>query len=203
MADYLPHQDGALNSFEDTFKLQLPVIAAKLGIPAEEANAVINVITDHQSAFADMNVKKKASNSAVEKNASAKAAAVSEIRRISQRVKSTSGYTDEIGKELGIVGSEDTGVDFTSIKPTLKFSIVGGSVVLSFNKQHTDGVKIYSKRSGETGFTFLAVDTASPYEDNRPKVNPALPEERQYYAYYFYNDQQVGQQSDILTVVAP
>ena len=203
MPDYLPHQDGALNSFEDTFKLQLPVAASKLGIPAEEINPVIQVITDHQAAFADMNVKKKASNSAVEKNAAAKAFSVSEIRRMAQRLKSTNGYTDEIGKELGIVGNDGTAVDLTSIKPTLKYNIVGGTVVITFNKQHMDGVKIYSKRSGESEFTFLAIDRASPYEDNRPKINSAMPEERHYYAYYFYSDQQVGQQSDILTVIAP
>jgi len=203
MSDYLPHRDSDLDSFENNFSTKLPGIAAKLGIPAEEFNATIQLITNHRSTFADMNVKKKESNSAVEKNNAAKAAAVAEIRRTSQRFKSTNGYTDEIGKELGIIGSEGAAIDFTSIKPTLKYSIVGGTVVITFNKQQMDGVKIYSKRSSETEFSFLAIDTSSPYEDNRPRINPAVPEERQYYAYYFYSDQQVGQQSDILTVIAP
>ncbi|MBK8554021.1 MAG: hypothetical protein IPL53_24430 [Ignavibacteria bacterium] len=76
-------------------------------------------------------------------------------------------------------------------------------MVIKFRKEGTDGIKIYSKRGAETDFTFLAVDTASPYNDNRLKLDPGKPEQREYYAYFFEVDSDVGQQSDVLKVVVP
>jgi hypothetical protein len=68
-------------------------------------------------------------------------------------------------------------------------------------KAHVES--IYSKRGSETEFTYLATDTHSPYTDNRVKLDSGKPEERQYYAYYFSNDYEVGQASDIVTAVMP
>lgn len=201
--DFLPKRDGDLNSFEAAFASKYPSIASILGIATEEATNTISIITNHQTAFSTMNTKKAESKSAVENNTNSKALAVAEIRRVAQLVKSSNGYTDAVGRELGIIGTTDAGADLESIKPTLKAKIVGGNVVISFDKQKMDGVKIYSKRTNEADFAFLSIDTSSPYEDNRPKLNAPLPEERQYYAYYLCDDEQVGQQSDILRVTVP
>jgi hypothetical protein len=81
------------------------------------------------------------------------------------------------------------------LKPTLK--------VIAFDKGALEGVRIYSKRGSETEFTYLATDTHSPYNDNRVKLDSGKPEERQYYAFYFSNDYEVGQASDIVTAVMP
>jgi len=77
------------------------------------------------------------------------------------------------------------------------------AVTVKFDKGDLEGVKIYSKRGSETHFTFLGTDTHSPYHDNRPKLAADVPEERQYYAFYFQNEYEVGQQSDIVTAVLP
>ncbi|MEI7485384.1 MAG: hypothetical protein WCK13_11805 [Ignavibacteriota bacterium] len=76
-------------------------------------------------------------------------------------------------------------------------------MTVKFDKGDLEGVKIYSKRGSETHFTFLGTDTHSPYHDNRPKLAADVPEERQYYAFYFQNEYEVGQQSDIVTAVLP
>ncbi|MCL5030472.1 MAG: hypothetical protein M1480_15785 [Bacteroidetes bacterium] len=198
--DYLPKRDGDLDSYESTFVSKYPGIAAQLGIGTEEANSTLAIIANHKTAYSTMNEKKAEGKSAVENNAAAKSLAIAEIRRVAQQLKSNKGYTDAVGFELGIVGSAESGSDLESIKPTLKTKIVGGNVVVSFDKQKMDGVKIYSKRTGEAEFGFLAIDTASPYEDNRPKLNGGAPEERQYYAFYLLDDAQVGQQSGIISV---
>lgn len=201
--DFLPKRDGDLNTYETTFAAKYPVIATQLGIAAENATATVGIITEHQTAYSTMNEKKVESKSAVKTNSVSKAKAVAEIRRVAQMVKSSLGYTDAIGRELGIIGTPEPAVDLENIKPTLNYKIVGGNIVISFDKQKMDGVKIYSKRSADAGFEYLATDTASPYEDNRPKTNSTLPEERQYYAFYFLDDDQVGQQSDIIRVTVP
>ena len=201
--DFLPKRDSDLNAYETTFAAKYPAIASQLGIAAENASATIGLITEHQTAYSTMNEKKAESKSAVQINSVAKVKAVTEIRRVAQLVKSSLGYTEAIGRELGIIGTPEPTADLENIKPTLNYKIVGGNIVIAFDKQKMDGVKIYSKRSADANFEYLATDTSSPYEDNSPKINPALPEERQYYAYYILDDEQVGQQSDIIRVTVP
>jgi hypothetical protein len=113
-----------------------------------------------------------------------------------RQIKASPAYTDVIGNELGIIGTEDT-TDFSELKPSLKIQSIGGEVVVSFKKNKTDGVRIYNRRGSEAAFTFLASDTESPYVDNRSKLNPLQPAKREYFAYYIIKDDQIGQQSDI------
>ena len=58
-------------------------------------------------------------------------------------------------------------------------------------------------RGTEVEYSFLAIDTHPPYDDTRPKLDPTKPEERSYYAYYLDDNENVGQQSDIVTVIVP
>ena len=39
-----------------------------------------------------------------------------------------------------------------------------------------------------------------PYDDTRPKFDPALPEKREYIGYYILDDEIIGQPSDVLTI---
>jgi len=43
----------------------------------------------------------------------------------------------------------------------------------------------------------------SPLIDDRPKLDPSALEERSYYAYYLDDNENIGKQSDIVTVVVP
>ncbi|MEW6160073.1 MAG: hypothetical protein AB1813_21800 [Verrucomicrobiota bacterium] len=74
-------------------------------------------------------------------------------------------------------------------------------VELTFNKEPYQGVAIYSKREGETQFTFLARDTYAPYNDSRPCLVTGKPELREYRAIYLLADDEVGQFSDVVIVV--
>ena len=53
---------------------------------------------------------------------------------------------------------------------------------------------------GQTAWNFLARDTSSPYIDNRPLATPGTAEVRETMAYGGLNDQQIGLQSDIVSV---
>jgi hypothetical protein len=47
---------------------------------------------------------------------------------------------------------------------------------------------------------FLARDTNSPYVDNRPLADASKPEMRRYMAKFVIGDQEVGYESDAITV---
>ena len=200
--DYLPSRDGDLDEWEENFSNKIPTHAPTVALAPGDYTPIVTAITTHRTSFSTMIMKKAEKKAAVEDNKSQKQSAIQGIRGLVKRVKAHPNYTEAIGADLGIIGS-DVVDDPTTLKPELKGALLGGTSVIEFVKKRTDGVQIFSKRGNENSFTFLAVDTNSPYTDNRAKLNPNRPEERQYYAFYIMDDEAIGLQSDIITVIAP
>ena len=121
---------------------------------------------------------------------------------MANRFKAHPNFTPALGQQLDILGPEDT-TDLTTAKPTLKATAINvGAVTIGFNKSVSSGVRILSKRGTEAGFSFLAIDTASPYVDTRANL-AAGPELRQYQAQYLISDDPIGLVSDTLNVTVP
>jgi len=201
--DFIPLRDGDLDSFEENLVNKLAIHATTLGLNPEEVTESITIINEHKSAYRIMNSKKAESKSATENNTNSRDRAIAEIRRLSRQIKSCKTYTSGIGDDLGIIRTGAHSRDQGDWKPVLKANIVGREVVLKFQKDSTDGIRLYSKREGEASFTFLATDTVSPYNDSREKPDPSKPEQREYYAYFFVDDRELGQQSDVLKITIP
>jgi len=201
--DFIKKTDADLDEQEANFNVKFAIHGPTLGIDLTEITSVIAILTSHHTVFAKMISMKAEAKAAVSDNVSAKSIAVAEFRRIAKKIKSSTGYTEAIGNDLGIIGPDVAPPDMINVKPKLIGVVAAGAATIKFDKGDMEGVKIYSKRGSETSFTFLGTDTHSPYQDNRPKLIKGDPEERQYYAFYFHNDYEVGQQSDIITVVIP
>jgi hypothetical protein len=123
------------------------------------------------------------------------------LRNLVQRIQLAPGYTEAIGRDLGITGTEGgpSAPDSTP-KPTLKARSTGpGTVQVDFSKEKFDGVFIESRRAGEDGWRSLGPDSYSPYIDDRPPLESGKPEMREYRARYILRDQATGEWSDIVT----
>lgn len=201
--DFIPRRDGDLNSFEENFRDKLAIHAATLELTAAEATSTKNIIDSHRNAFSRMNSKKSESKAATEENTNRKEEAVAEMRRMAKKIKASKNYTTAIGDDLGIIGTMLELRNVSELKPELKAKKNGSEVIVQFRKNGTDGVKIYSRRGTETEFTFLALDTSTPYNDSREKLDPGKPEQREYYAIYFEEDKDVGEKSDTVMVTLP
>jgi len=59
---------------------------------------------------------------------------------------------------------------------------------------------IYSRLKGQASWSFLSIDTSSPYDDHKVLANGS-PETREYMCIGVMEDTEVGQQSDIVTLV--
>lgn len=118
-------------------------------------------------------------------------------RLLARRIKSSINYNHSIGKDLGIVATQGAAAGDA---PKLSVKLKDGYPNLRFSKGKAQGVRIFSKRGSETEFTFLAIDTRSPYVDIRPNLTEGVPERREYHAFYFEDDRIVGQQSPIVGV---
>ncbi len=102
------------------------------------------------------------------------------------RWKAAEGYTDTIGKDLGIIGAAAT--QHTDPPVLTLGGVSGTNVELDFTLHEHTGIWLESQRQGDPAFAFLATDTASPYLDNRPLKTPGQPEWRDYRACWWDND---------------
>jgi hypothetical protein len=198
--DYFPDREAEQSNWAINFKTKLPLYAASLGIdPATEATLIANCdsITNQIN---NVEVAKNTLKNVIAQKNTVKGDAVKLLRKEIARAKTAQNYTAAIGDDLGIIGSEVAN-DYSTFKPTINGESFPGYVRLSFLKEGTDGVNIYTRLKGFANFTFLARDTFSPYDDTRPLSTAGQAETREYMAIAVIDDEQVGQQSDIVTVV--
>ena len=200
--DFIPDRDGDLLTWHDNFKTQVAALATKYGISTSQVTGVNTDNTNLHTDFSDADTKSTAAKSARGKKKTTKGTVTGNSRGVARQVKGHPAYDPNDGILMRIVGPEDT-TDLNNEKPTLSArSVAAGHVAIEFNKRISDGVRITSKRGSETVFSFLAIDTESPYIDTRANLAPG-PETRQYQAQYMVGDEPIGDLSLVLTVTVP
>jgi hypothetical protein len=109
-----------------------------------------------------------------------KPGALQRIFDLVKTIKSSPGYTEAIGIDLGIVGEEDTS---EVGMPTFTLKLEQGTgcqcVRHTFKKNGNYAVAIYSRRGGGA-WELLGIDSESPYLDERPLLVAGQPEVREY-----------------------
>lgn len=129
------------------------------------------------------------------------AGVISRTRALVQRIKKSPGYTEAVGKDLGIIGAVET--PETAPKPTFKAVVQPNfGVRLDWVKGKLSGVTIQGKRAGDADWVTLGRDNYSPYVDERAPATPGVSEARQYRMRYLLRDDEVGEWSDVVSVVA-
>ena len=88
--------------------------------------------------------------------------------------------------------------DPNTYKPEFTVEVLGGVITLKFKKKGVDGVVIYARLSGTSGWTKLGTDTSSPYIDGRPLTVPGVPEVREYMLRGMIDDDEIGLESDVV-----
>jgi hypothetical protein len=200
--DFIPDSDADMLVWHANFKTQVAAVAGTFGLSSDEVAAIA---ANDAALTADVNEAETARNVAQQKSQSKRATrnrVEGEARSLARRFKTHPAYSESLGAQLGIEGPEDS-ADLSQEQPTLQAQVgPGAQVTISCNKSVSDGVNIYSRRSGESGFAFLARDTNSPYVDARPKASNA-PETREYQAVYVLRDEEIGQPSAVVSVTLP
>ncbi|NOS93086.1 MAG: hypothetical protein HOP30_14280 [Cyclobacteriaceae bacterium] len=111
-----------------------------------------------------------------------------------QRIKYSPGYTEAIGKDLGVISAQKS-TDTTDLKPKLKLVKKGEQVQVQWVKGIADSIRI-EKDSG-AGWQFLAIDSIPHYTDKTPVTVATT---WKYRAMYIINDEPVGQWSDMVSI---
>lgn len=200
--DFIPDPDGDFVTWLQNYKTQVAAVAATFGLTTAEVTAVDSDFSSVQAKVATLAAKKAEQQAATADKQTVRKAVEKRARALANRIKAHPAFTAALGQQLGIVGPEDT-TDLSTARPTLKAGEVSaGSVTIGFNKSVSSGVRLLSRRGAEAAFTFLAIDTESPYIDSRPNLG-AGPETRQYQAQYLSGDEPVGLLSAVLLVTVP
>jgi hypothetical protein len=100
---------------------------------------------------------------------------------------------------LSLLGTE-TAMDRSTVKTSVKLSKKPNGVSVKFRLKNCEGGSIYCRRGSENDFTFLKYVLHPQFVDERPNLQDAITEQRQYYVNLVLNDQEVGISSDIATI---
>lgn len=126
--------------------------------------------------------------------------ALTRLFKLIAQMKLAAAYTEAIGTDIGVVGAEETE------KPAPRFTaeLVQGTpcqcVRLRFAKYSHMGVTIESRRGGSEVWEFIAIDTESPYMDERPLLTATLPEVREYRMRFWDKGTPNGDWTDVARV---
>ncbi|MBI3878567.1 MAG: hypothetical protein HY301_00685 [Verrucomicrobia bacterium] len=125
--------------------------------------------------------------------------ALARIFALIAKMKLSGNYTEAIGTDLGIVGQQVTEKATPKFNATLEQGAGSQSVRLTFSKYTHMGVYIEARR-GTAAFDFLAIDTESPYLDDRPLLIAGTPEVREYRMRFWDKGTPNGDWTDVVKV---
>ncbi len=204
--DYYPGRIGDQVNWLDNYAEKLPIYGATLGVEAADITASVNdakfgnyVLGSWLSAVRNFSPSTTDAVDDVLAGAGADAIVLpsftapalpagvtatlpgllTRIFALIARMKLSPAYTEAIGTDLGVVGVEET----AKALPKFLISVEQGAgcqcVKLVFYKYGHMGVYIECRR-GTGAWEFLAIDTESPYMDERPLQVAGQPEVREY-----------------------
>ncbi len=151
----------------------------------------------------DKAAKKLAWQASVAAADTGNAADLADLRASIAAIKTNSGYTPEIGADLGVIGSAGSFDPNTYKAELISVDQTGPNLVtVKFGKAkgNIDGVHVYSRMQGASEWKFLARDTVPPYVDTTPLAQAGKPEVREYRIRAVINDEEIGDYSDAAQV---
>jgi len=121
--------------------------------------------------------------------------AVKRVFRLVRLIKLRADYTESMGKQLGIEGNlyrSDSPV------PTFRLRVETGRVVGKFSRYRRFGVWVETRRGGGDWERLRdGLFPGSTFIDDRPLLDPALPEVRQYRLRFWGDSRPVGEWTDV------
>lgn len=199
MADFIPASDAELSLWLVNFKQKLPTYSTLYAFPPGELEQVTTKGDAIIAAINTVEISKAKLKTDVSNKDALKNDGITHIRKFVNRIKAHGTFTDAHGQDLGILYNASS-AKLDELKPVIKAQSFPGYVRISFTKKGLSGVNIYARLEGETKWGFLGRDTNSPYDDHRPLANGQA-ESREYMAIGLDGDDEVTQQSDIVSVV--
>jgi len=175
--NYIPSGDSEFVDWMENFVTNLSINMAMVGLVQTDIDPVISAQGSFSTALTTQITQQALAKGAVESKKTEREGLEATLRPLVQRIQKHPGMTDQLRGLLGItIPSERTTSSVGPDVPSMFLETKPGQVVVHFgtdasNEQHNGkpdwarGCFIYRKKSGESDFTMIAYDTASPYVD--------------------------------------
>ncbi|WP_210519310.1 hypothetical protein [Hymenobacter terricola] len=126
------------------------------------------------------------------------------VRAGVKQIKNTMNVPREVLDLLEVNPTASKPIDRVAAEaPVLKAKMDGIHPSIGGLKNGFDAIEIWCCRTGEKDFSRLATVTHLPYFDNRPNGQPAVAEQRDYYAYYLRKNVVASAQGATYTLLVP
>jgi hypothetical protein len=126
---------------------------------------------------------------------------IKQTRKLVRRIKEAEGYTDAIGKDLGIVKPDADGGSAENIVPALaNRGVAGFGIETSFLKRGMDGLRLEYRHKGGS-WQLATIALSSPVIYNITPQTPGFAEQLEIRAIYMKKNATFGQYSPSYTVV--
>ena len=116
------------------------------------------------------------------------------------RIKGHKDYTPAIGQDLRIVGSAYI-VDPNSWKPVLSIQMKAAHPTVMWTKGKANALELWVDRNDGNGFVFMTINTEPNTPDTAPLPSTGTSVVWKYKAIYRFHDEQVGEWSDVISVM--
>jgi hypothetical protein len=199
-AHFIPRTDAELARWANNYKEKISVLGLGVGLtPAKitDQQDAAQVIID---AVNRVTLKRQEQEEAIAFKNLVRKREVQLLIDAAVGIKRDPMFTENIGNELGIMGSS-VEILRSTLRPALKLAVYPGSIEVSFKKRGQPGVTIYTKLRGEEQWQQLTYATISPYVDNRALAIAGRAETREFMARCGNGHLEVGQESDIVSTL--
>jgi len=128
--------------------------------------------------------------------------ALTRLFTVIQLIKTNPACTDTIADDLGILGTQQSAVDLTTVAPVLKLSLAPTGVMIGWGWEghaaDLDMIELQVDRNDGKGYVSLAFDTTPGYLDTY--AQPTALTKWKYRGIYRVGENQVGQWSTEQTI---
>jgi hypothetical protein len=162
--DYLPANESELSTWNINYQTKIAAFGAELGLTPAEITELQEAAEKINRELTAVDQKEREYRQAVSKKEAAKKESLGIIRTANERIKKSKAFTEDIGKVLGIIGSESS----ASSQPLLKKAeATPQGVALYFQRQGYAAVNVYRTKIGAApGYEKIGVAITSPFTDN-------------------------------------
>jgi hypothetical protein len=199
--DYIPQSYANLNEWLDQIKTEITARATRLNVSPADLTAFTGHLDAIGTPLKDVLVAQTALDDATGRVETALKAHLPEVRREIKHIKSSAAYTVGDGDAMQIIGSADS-FDSATYQPGLDAKTYVGYVRLTGRKLGADAMNLYVRMKGQSEWKLLVARRSKfPFDDDSPLAVAGTPEVREYRAIGVVSDDEVGQPSDIVSVV--
>lgn len=200
--DFVPRKKGNRIVWAKNLRKKIQNYGSTLNLTGTEVSELQNQLDDYILAEDALDKAKVTQKAATKAAAGALKILDKSARKKARRMKSSSGYDTAIGKDLQIDGEEHI-AHLEEYKPKVrKIFLEAGEVHIDVVKGDAEAFSIYARPRGGKGWVLIGAKIKySPFIDVRPLANPLIPEAREYKARGIFGDREIGQDSNIVSII--